>query len=90
MVDATLKFSNSALEGLNTLQNIAYANDAAFRQIPSVVVVNKIDLGDDLGKLEKELKRAGQIYFLISVKTGEGVESLMKFIHERIENEGHV
>ena len=40
--------------------------------------------------LDQELQSSGQIYFLISVKTGEGVESLMKFIHERIENEGHV
>jgi GTP-binding protein len=90
MVDATQKFAASASEGLSTLRTITYANDPAFRQIPSVVVVNKIDLGHDLSEIEKELKRSGQIYFLTSVKTGEGVESLMKFIHERIENEGHV
>ena len=90
MVDATLKFSSSVSEGWNTLQRIVYEQDAAYRQIPSVLVINKIDLGEDLGKIEKELKRSGQLYFLISVKTGEGVESLMKFIRERIENEGHV
>ena len=90
MIDATLKFSESAIAGLNTLQKLAYEHDAAFRQIPSVVVVNKIDLGQDLGVIEAEMKSSGQIYFLISVKTGEGVESLMKFIHEKIEHEGHV
>jgi GTP-binding protein len=90
MIDATLKFSATAIAGLSTLQRIAYEHDAAYRQIPSVVVVNKIDLGEDLGEIEAELKSSGQIYFLISVKTGEGVESLMKFIHERIEKEGHV
>jgi 50S ribosomal subunit-associated GTPase HflX len=53
-------------------------------------VLNKIDLGHDIGKIEEELRSSGRIYFLISVKTGEGVESFLKFIHERIENEGHV
>lgn len=90
MIDATLKFSHTVIEGLSTLQRIVYEYDPAFRQIPSVVVVNKIDLGKDIGKIQEELQSSGQIYFLISVKTGEGVESLMKFIHERIENEGHV
>ena len=90
MLDATLKFAASAIEGLSTLQRITYEHDAAYRQIPSVVVVNKTDLGHDLAAIEAELKSSGQLYFLISVKTGEGVESLMKFIHERIENEGHV
>jgi GTP-binding protein len=89
MIDATLKFSASVIEGLNILQRIAYEQDAAYRQIPSVAVVNKIDLGQDLGKLREELEASGQIYFLISVQTGEGVESLMKFIQEKIESEGH-
>ncbi len=90
MIDATLKFSATAIAGLSTLQRIAYQVDPAYRQIPSVVVVNKIDLGQDLGEIEAEMKSTGQIYFLISVKTGEGVESLMNFIHEKIEKEGHV
>lgn len=89
MIDATLKFSRTAIEGLCTLQRIVYEQDAAYRQIPSIVVVNKIDLGQDLGKVQEELESTGQIYFLISVKTGEGVESLMKFIHEKIESEPH-
>lgn len=89
MIDATLKFSDSATGGLKTLQRIVYEQDAAYRQIPSVVVVNKIDLGHDIGKIQEELQSSGQVYFLISVKTGEGVESLMKFIRERIESEGH-
>jgi GTP-binding protein len=90
MIDASMKFSRTAIEGLSTLQRITYEQDAAFRQIPSVVVINKIDLGHDLGKIQEELQSSGQIYFLISVKTGERVESLMKFIHEKIEDPGHV
>ncbi|MFA5159407.1 MAG: GTPase [Candidatus Omnitrophota bacterium] len=90
MIDATLKFSHTVIEGLNVLQRIVCEHDAAYRQIPSVVVVNKIDLGHDIGKIQEELQNSGQVCFLISVKTGEGVESLMKFIHERIENKGHV
>jgi GTP-binding protein len=90
MIDASMKFSGTAIEGLSTLQRITYEHDAAFRQIPSVVVVNKIDLARDLGKIQEELQGTGQLYFLISAKTGEGVESLMKFIHEEIEKQGHV
>ena len=90
MIDATLKFSPTAIGGLSALQRIVYEQDAAFRQIPSVVVVNKLDLGHDLGKIQEELQSSGQIYFLISVKTGEGVESLMNFVKERIESDHHV
>jgi len=90
MIDASLKFSSTAIEGLNTLQRIVYGHDPAFRQIPSVAVINKIDLGRDVGKTQEELQSSGQIYFLISMKTGEGVESLVKFIQERIEKESHV
>ncbi|HOW59712.1 MAG TPA: 50S ribosome-binding GTPase [Candidatus Omnitrophota bacterium] len=89
MLDATMKFSKTAVEGLNTLQRIIYEHDTSFRQIPSVVVLNKIDQGDDLGKMQEALQGTGQFYFLISVTTGEGVESLMNFIKERIEGESH-
>lgn len=90
MLDATMRYAKTAIEGLTTLQRIVYEHDATFRQVPSVVVVNKIDLGEDLGKIQEELQVSGQLYFLISVKTGEGVESLMDFIKERIESENHV
>jgi GTP-binding protein len=90
MIDATSQFSNTAIEGLNTLQKIVYEQDATFRQIPSVVVVNKTDLGKDIGRIQEELQGSGQSYFLISMKTGEGVESLVRFIQEKIEKEGHV
>ena len=90
MLDVSMKYAKNILEGLTTLQKIAYEHDAAFRQIPSIVVVNKIDQGEDLGKIQEDLQNSGQLYFLISVKTGEGVESLMDFIKERIEGENHV
>lgn len=89
MIDATMKFAASASEGWATLQRIVYAQDEAFRQIPSVVVVNKIDLGQDIGKIQEELQSSGQAYFLISVKTGEGLESLTQFIEKRIGSEVH-
>ena len=90
MVDTTMKFAPSVREGLETLQRIVYEQDAALRQIPSIVVVNKIDGAEDLGKIRKDLQASGQLHFLISVKTGEGVESLMDFIKERIESDHNV
>ncbi|HOW88245.1 MAG TPA: 50S ribosome-binding GTPase, partial [Candidatus Omnitrophota bacterium] len=89
MVDTTAKFSATEIEGLNALRRIVYEHDPVFRQIPNAAVVNKIDLGKDIGKVQEDLQGSGQIYFLISVKTGEGVESLLKFIQERIEEKGH-
>ncbi|HNX69445.1 MAG TPA: 50S ribosome-binding GTPase [Candidatus Omnitrophota bacterium] len=90
MLDTTMKYAATVTEGLATLHKIAYEHQPALRQIPSIVVVNKIDLGEDLGRIQKELQGLDQLYFLISVKTGEGVESLLDFIKERIESEGHV
>lgn len=90
MLDTTTKYAPGVREGLETLQKIVYDHDAALRQVPSLVVVNKIDCAGDLGKLQEELQATGQLYFLISVQTGEGVESLMDFIEERIEGDPHV
>lgn len=87
MLDTTMKYAPNTREGLDTLQGVVYEHDAALRQVPSVVVVNKIDGAEDLGKVQEELQASGQLYFLISVKTGEGVESLMNFIKERIEGD---
>lgn len=89
-LDPTMKYVNTITEGLTALHKIVYEHDPSFRQIPSVVVVNKIDLGENLGKIQQELQASGQLYFLISVKTGEGVESLLDFIKEKIESENHV
>ncbi len=90
MLDTTMKYVSDIREGLETLQKIVYEQDAALRQIPSVVAVNKIDIASDLGKVQADLQSSGQLYFLISVQTGEGLESLMDFIKERIENDHHV
>ncbi len=90
MVDPTKKYAPTLTEGLKILQKIVYEHDPALRQIPSIVAVNKIDLGEDLGKIQEELQRSEQLYFLISLKTGEGVESLIDFIKERIESENNV
>lgn len=89
MLDVTGKYAQTILEGLATLQRIVYEHDSSLRQVPSVTVVNKVDLGEDLGKIQEELQGSGQCYFLISVKTGEGVESLLDFIRERIGSEHH-
>lgn len=90
MLDPTLKYTTTITEGLETLQKIVYEHDPTFRQIPSIIVVNKIDLGEDLGQIQEELQHSGQLYFLISLKTGEGVESLLNFIKQRIESENNV
>lgn len=87
MLDATMKYAKTTGEALSTLQRIIYEYDAAFRQIPCVVVVNKIDQGENLGKIQEELQNLGQFYFLISVKNGEGLESLMGFVKEKIESD---
>ncbi len=90
MLDTTMKYAANTREGLETLQKIVYEHDDALRQIPSVVVVNKSDSAKDLGEVREELQASGQLHFLISVKTGEGVESLMNFVKERIESDHHV
>ncbi|MBU9888575.1 MAG: 50S ribosome-binding GTPase, partial [Candidatus Omnitrophica bacterium] len=89
LVDTSLKYAPSVREGLRSLQQIVYEHDPALRQVPSIVVVNKIDIGGDLGKLQEEMQATGQLYFLISVRTGEGVESLMDFIRQKIESDEH-
>ncbi len=60
-----------------------WEHNPAFKQIPSVAVVNKIDLADDPGKVQEEMEKLERLYFLISVKTGEGIKSLVDFIKEQ-------
>lgn len=89
MLDVVSKYAQNTMEGFATLQKIVYGHDSQFRKIPMVVVVNKIDLGEELGKIQAEMEQTGQPYFLISVKTGEGLESLMRFIQDKIESDHH-
>jgi len=44
-------------------------------------------LAADPGKIQEEMEKLGQLYFLISVQTGEGIESLMEFIKEQVESD---
>lgn len=87
MIDTTLRFAPSLTEGYQTLRKIVHERNATFGQLPNAVVVNKIDLSEDPGKIQEEMERLGQLYFLISVKTGEGIESLMDFLKEQIGDE---
>lgn len=90
MLEPFTKYATSLRQGLETLQKIVYEHDPALRQVPSAVVVNKIDAAEDPGTVQEALQGTGQLYFLISVKTGEGLESLMNFVQQKIESEGHV
>ena len=83
MLDVTLQFSKSLSAGYQTLRKIVCGHDPAFSQLPNAIVVNKIDQSEDPGKVQEEMERLGQLYFLISVKTGEGIESLMDFLKEQ-------
>lgn len=89
MVDATLQFSKTLSEGARALQKIVSDSNPAFMQLPNAIVVNKIDLSGDLGKIQEEMERLGQLYFLVSVETGEGIESLVDFLKEQLEIERH-
>ncbi|HPW76745.1 MAG: GTPase Obg [Candidatus Omnitrophica bacterium ADurb.Bin292] len=83
MLDATNSFAPSLTEGYHTLRKLVWEHNPAFKQIPSVAVVNKIDLADDPGKVQEEMEKLERLYFLISVKTGEGIKSLVDFIKEQ-------
>jgi GTP-binding protein len=89
MLDAALQFSASLSEGYQTLRRLVHDQNPAFKQLPNAIVVNKIDLCQDAEQVREEMERLGQLYFLISAKTGEGIESLMDFLKEQIEGEQH-
>ncbi len=90
VVDGTLKFSASILSGLETLQKIVFDFDAAYKRLPMAVVLNKADTIEDLKKAGKELAKFGAPYFMVSTQTGEGMDSLMKFVYEKIEPQKNV
>jgi len=89
MLDPTLQFSKTLSEGYQTLKKIVCGQNQAFSQLPNAIVVTKIDLCEDPGKVQEEMERLGQLYFLISAKTGEGIESLMEFLKEQTESGRH-
>lgn len=83
MLDVTNSFAPSLTEGYHVLRKLVWEHNLAFKQIPNAIVVNKIDLADDPGKIQEEMEKLEQLYFLISVKTGEGIKSLVDFIKEQ-------
>ncbi|HQB94018.1 MAG TPA: 50S ribosome-binding GTPase [Candidatus Omnitrophota bacterium] len=89
MLDTPHQFAVSLTEGYRTLTEIVRGFNPAFAQLPSAVVVNMIDLAEDPGQVQSEMENLGQVYFLISAKTGEGIEFLMDFVREQTGGESN-
>lgn len=89
MLDTDGRFAGSLTEGYQTLKKIVHEQNPGFKQLPNAVVVNKIDLCADPGMVQEEMQKLGELYFLISVKTGEGIESLMGFLKGQVEDSHH-
>lgn len=89
MLDPLNAFAASLEEGYGILLQVLETYDKSFRDIPHVVVVNKMDLIEARQKVEKERLHPSVPLFLISAETGEGVEALMRYVIQRVK-EVHV
>ena len=89
MLDPLSTFAGSLKEGYQILVDVLEHYDKALLRIPQIVVVNKMDLAEARGRIEKERFTSLAPLFLISVETGEGIAPLMNCITQKLK-EVHV
>jgi GTP-binding protein len=86
ILDPLSKFSNSLEEGFMILRKELETYEKGYLQIPSAVVVNKMDLEGAREKAKKEVFKPEVPCFFISAKTGEGLEELTAFLREQMKD----
>jgi GTP-binding protein len=90
VLDPVNQFASSLDEGCGILREVLERYEKSFLEIPQAVVVNKMDLPEARTRLEKEKFRPAAPLFLISAETGEGIEPLMRFVAQKIEEPANV
>ncbi|MBI3307172.1 MAG: 50S ribosome-binding GTPase [Candidatus Omnitrophica bacterium] len=89
VIDPASKFSESLSDGLKILRKEIEIYRKEFLEIPTAVVVNKMDLPEAKEKTKKFNAGKDVPKFLVSAKTGEGMAALGKFLKERYELATH-
>ena len=89
LLDPLNPFASSLEEGYKILLQVLEHYDAAYQEIRRVVVVNKMDLPEARERLAAQKFRPSDPIFLISAKTGEGIEPLMNFTAQEIRERSH-
>lgn len=83
MLDPVTAFAENLAEGLKILEAEVAVFQKDFLDIPSAVIVNKMDLPAAKEAVKKHPFDPGRPCFYISAKTGEGVDALASFMHEK-------
>ena len=90
VLDISNEFSNSLKEGLEVLRNAIKLAAPLASDIAVSVLINKIDQGNFDEEYEKTLKKIKIPYFLISAKTGVGIEQFKEFLKKSIKKDENV
>lgn len=90
MLDPLSTFASSLKEGYEILLEILSRYNASYLEIPRLVVVNKMDLKEARERVEKEKFLPGCPVFLVSAKTGEGIEPLMRLVVQSLKEKSRV
>ncbi len=90
VLDPLNDFASSLEEGYGILREVLGRYDKSFLEIPEAIVVNKMDLAEVRERVEKEKFRPAAPLFLISAETGEGIEPLMRYVAQKIEEPANV
>jgi len=82
VIDPVSEYAGSLAEGFEILREEVAAYDEAFLDIPSFVVVNKMDLDRAKEQVRREKWDSGKKTFYFSAATGEGLESFQTLLQK--------
>lgn len=80
MLDPVSQFAPSIKAGLELLKIEVEAAGEEFAQIPSVLVVNKMDLPEAQAAVKKQKWKSKEKTFFLSALTGEGIEAFTDYL----------
>lgn len=90
MLDPLNAFAPTLQEGYGLLVELMGRFQKSLLEIPHAAAVNKMDLAEVRERFNQEGFRPPVPLFLISAQTGEGVEPLMRYVVQKIQEPFHV
>lgn len=87
LLDASQNESRNPIKDFNSINKELEAYDSSLAQKTQIIALNKIDIPsvrERAAEFEKEFEKIGKKLYLISAKTGEGIDLLIEAVYDKL------
>ncbi len=87
LLDASQNESRDPVKDFNSINKELEAYDSSLTQKPQIIALNKIDIPsvrERASEIEREFEKIGKKLYLISAKSGEGIDELLEAVWDNL------